>query len=106
SLDTEASAQVQRLAEMQAQRNIYASERDALAALLDEVRNSPVEDDAPSPYRRLMGFPSLIRNQSASELLRSLTAVENERAHLLRTLTERHDDVIILTARIHELEDQ
>src|SRR5690606_5409468 len=38
SLETEASAQVQRLAELQAQRNIYASERDALAALLDEVR--------------------------------------------------------------------
>ena len=106
SLETEASAQVQRLAEMQAQRNVYASERDALASLLDEVRNTPVEEGAPSPYRRLMGFPSLIRNQSAAELLRSLTAVENERANLLRTLTERHDDVIILTARIHELEDQ
>ena len=106
SLETEASAQVQRLAELQAQRNIYASERDALAALLEEVRNTPVEEGGPSPYRRLMGFPSLLRNQAASELLRSLAQVENERADLLRTLTEQHDDVIVLTARIRELEDQ
>src|SRR5690606_3289666 len=106
SLETEASAQVQRLAELQAQRNIYASERDALAALLEEVRNTPVEEGDPSPYRRLMGFPSLLRNQAASELLRSLAQVENERADLLRNFTEQHQDVVILTTRVRELEDQ
>src|SRR5690606_20006809 len=102
----EASAQVQRLAELQAQRNIYASERDALAALLEEVRNTPVEEGDPSPYRRLMGFPSLLRNQAASELLRSLAQVENERADLLRNFTEQHHDVVILTTRVRELENQ
>lgn len=106
SLETEASAQVQRLAELQAQRNIYASERDALAALLEEVRNTPVEEGDPSPYRRLMGFPSLLRNQAASELLRSLAQVENERADLLRNFTEQHHDVVILTTRVRELENQ
>src|SRR5690606_11523511 len=105
SLETEASAQVQRLAELQAQRNIYASERDALAALLEEALKTPVAEDAPSPYRRLMGFPSLLRNQAAAELLRSLTQVENERAALLRTSTERHPDVIVLTTRIREIEE-
>ena len=106
SLETEASAQVQRLAELQAQRNLYASERDALAALLEEALRTPVEEGAPSPYRRLMGFPSLLRNQAAAELLRSLTQVENERAALLRTSTERHPDVIVLTTRIREIEEQ
>ncbi|HEX6940747.1 MAG TPA: polysaccharide biosynthesis tyrosine autokinase [Longimicrobiales bacterium] len=107
SLETEASAQVQQLAELQAQRNAYDAERAALAALLEEVRSAPAgAAGEPSPFRRLMGFPSLLRNQAASELLRSLAEVENQRANLLRTLTMQHPDVQILTGRIRELENQ
>ncbi|HEX7118531.1 MAG TPA: polysaccharide biosynthesis tyrosine autokinase [Longimicrobiales bacterium] len=107
SLEAEATSQVQQLSELQAQRLTYEAERAALAELLEDVRNSgAVREGEASPFRRLMGFPSLLRNAAASELFRSLAEVENQRANLLRTLTPEHPDVQVLTARIRELENQ
>lgn len=107
SLEAEASAQVSRLADLQAQRNALDAERAALAKLLDDVRAAGARDPAgPSPFRRLVAFPSLLRNQAASELLRSIATVENERAELLKRRTLADPDVQILTERIRELEEQ
>lgn len=107
SLESEASAQVSRLADLQAQRNELDAERAALAKLLRDVRASADNDPAgPSPFRRLVAFPSLLRNQAASELLRSITTVENERAELLKRHTFAHPDVQVLTERVKELEEQ
>lgn len=104
SLEAEASAQVRELAQLQAQRNQLNAERAALAELLEEVRAG--DDDSASGYRRLIAFPSLLRNQAASELLRSLSVVENEHAELLKRRTARDPDVQVLATRIAELEDQ
>jgi len=107
SLEAEASAQVSRLADLQAQRNALDAERAALAKLLDDVRAAGARDPAgPSPFRRLVAFPSLLRNQAASELLRSIATVENERAELLKRRTLADPDVQVMTARIRELEEQ
>lgn len=106
SLQTEASEQVRELTQLQAQRNQLDAERAALEALLAEVRALAPEPGGPSPYRRLIGFPSLFRNQAASALLQSLTTVENERTELLKRRTFKDPDVQILTARIYELEEQ
>lgn len=108
SLEAEATAQVKRLAEMQAQRDMVEAERAALVKLVREVEGSSpaARGVEASPYRRLMAFPTLLRNAAASELLRLLAEVENARASLLNRRTLQDPDVQVLTVRIHELEDQ
>jgi tyrosine-protein kinase Etk/Wzc len=108
SLEAQATTQVTRLADLQAERNALETERAALASLLDEVESAATgaSPSTPSPYRRLVAFPSLFRNQATSELLRSLTALENERAQLLNRRTAAHPDVAVLSERIRELEQQ
>lgn len=110
SLQAEASAQVQQLARLQADRNALDAERGALQQLLDginrETANRPVRKGEPSPYRRLIAFPSLLQNQAASQILQTLNTIENQRSELLRRRTMEDPDVQSLTARIEELEDQ
>src|SRR5690606_18099791 len=56
SFEFEAEAQMQRLAQMQAERDLLDSEREALQELLSEVRATAAsrtpDSDGPSPYRR------------------------------------------------------
>ena len=110
SLQAEASAQVTQLARLQADRNALDSERGALQQLLDginrEAAKDPVRRGEPSPYRRLIAFPSLLQNAAASQLLQSMNAIENDRSELLRRRTVQDPDVESLTSRIEELEDQ
>lgn len=108
NLEAEASAQVGQLAQLQAQRNQLDAERGALQALVDEIRSErqvqgPLD---PSPFRRLISFPSLFRNAATSELLRSLNELESQRAELLRRRTVEDPDVESMTLRIRELEEQ
>lgn len=116
----EADAQVKRLVELKAERDRVDAERGALARLLAEVEGAgaarvpgaPVAGleagvgVAPSPYRRLLGFPTLLRNPAASELLRVLAELENQRSSLLIRRTLEDPDVKVLTARIGEVEEQ
>ncbi|HEX5831580.1 MAG TPA: polysaccharide biosynthesis tyrosine autokinase, partial [Gemmatimonadaceae bacterium] len=108
SLPEEASTQVMRLAELQAERNSIAAEREALGTLLEQVEEEARSRraDEESPYRRLLAFPTLLRNPAASELLRTLATVENQRAELLMRRTSQDPDVRQLTTRIGELEEQ
>ena len=110
SLEAEASAQVTQLARLQADRNVLDAERGALQQLLDginqEAADDPVRRGEPSPYRRLIAFPSLLRNAAASQMLQSLNTLENQRAELLRRRTMEDPDVESLTSRVEELEAQ
>ena len=110
SLAAEASAQVTQLARLQADRNGLDAERGALQQLLEainrELVRNPVRRGEASPYRRLVAFPSLLRNQAASQILQSMSTIENERAVLLRRRTIEDPDVESLTSRIEELEVQ
>jgi polysaccharide biosynthesis transport protein len=103
------TSQVQRLVEMQAERSRIESERSALARLLAQVNKAAQQPPKPgeaSPYRRLIAFPTLLRNEAVSDLLRSISSVEDERAKLLTRRTAADPDVAMLTARVDELEDQ
>jgi tyrosine-protein kinase Etk/Wzc len=108
SIEAEATAQVTQLVRIQADRMVVNAERAALQALMDDVeREAAVADpDEPSPYRRLISFPSLLGNQAASELLRILNEIENRRSELLQRRTMEDPDVLNLTGRIHEIEHQ
>jgi len=93
---------------MQAQRNQIDAERGALQDLVDEVEQEAdtANPASPSPYVRLISFPTLFQNQAASELLRSLDEANSARSDLLKQRTMQDPDVIVLTDRIHDIERQ
>ena len=59
-----------------------------------------------SSYRALLAFPSLLRNQSTSTMLTTLSALETERSQLLMRRTPADPDVQALSARIGQVEGQ
>jgi tyrosine-protein kinase Etk/Wzc len=108
SIRAEADAQVTQMAALQANRNTIEAERKALQQLVDAVDQEAALADpaAPSPYTKLMSFPTLIRNQAVSELLRTLNEAVSTRSLLLQRRTLQDPDVMNLTGRIHEIEEQ
>lgn len=106
--EAQATAAVEQLAEIQARRDLLASERRALLALLDEIRAEDVPDDpqAESPFRRLVFFPTLLQNTATAELLRLLGELENDRAALYDRRTATAREVEVLSERIRGLEAQ
>ncbi len=107
-LQAEAGAQVTRLASLQAERSALDVERSSLAKLLGEVQAEDKirKPDDPSPYRRLLSFPTLLKSGIASQYLVSLGQLEDQRAALLTRRTAEAPEVQALTARIHDVEGQ
>lgn len=105
NLPEEASAQVRRLAELQADHDRLRSEREALSGLLSRVSRNSGEASAGS-YRQLASFPVFLSNRAVQDILQSLTALENRRTELLVLRTPTDPDVQGLDARIGELEMQ
>jgi tyrosine-protein kinase Etk/Wzc len=108
SIRAEADAQVTNMSEMQAARNVIEAERAALRTMVNAIdQEAALAGPAdPSPYTKLMSFPTIIRNQAATELLRSLNDQVTERSLLLRRRLMEDEDVMTLTSRIEELELQ
>jgi tyrosine-protein kinase Etk/Wzc len=108
SLPDEATSDVTHLAELQADRNTVGAERDALSSLMADVTAQAARQrpDQPSPYRRLIAFPTLLKNNTASELLASLATVEDERTALLTRRTAKDPDVLTLSTRIDQIDQQ
>jgi capsular exopolysaccharide synthesis family protein len=104
----EASSQVARLVMKESERSSLEAERAAFNQTLEQVTQAAATrpDGSPSPYRRLLAFPTLLKNQAATGLLASLDNVENNRTALLVRRTAEDPDVKILSGRIDEIEDQ
>jgi capsular exopolysaccharide synthesis family protein len=105
-LQVEGSTQVAHLAEVQAQRDLLRAEHTSLAALLGEAARAAAEQapGAPSPFRRLAAFPTLMRNQTTADYLASLSRLEERRADLLTRRLPTDEEVVRLTLRIEEVE--
>ncbi len=104
--EEQASAQVRRIAELQATEDALEVERTALAALLARIA-SPAANSLDQPaWRQLATFPSFISNGAVQDVLQTLTTLENERAELLGRRTETNRDVRVLDERIAELRGQ
>ncbi|MEA2714830.1 MAG: tyrosine-protein kinase Etk/Wzc [Gemmatimonadales bacterium] len=108
SADVEANGQVNRMVQMQAERGLVEAERSALARLIDSIdtkaaRRAPEE---PSPYSKAVAFPTLLRSRAADELLRSLSAAQDERRALLTRRTTKDPDVKAISERIGDIEQQ
>jgi capsular exopolysaccharide synthesis family protein len=106
--EEEARTQVKRLAQVQADRGAVEAERQALALLVEQMRSDSAQalPGGQAKSRGLISFPTLFRNQAASELLGALAQVENERSSLLVRRKPEDPDVQVLTARIRELDAQ
>jgi capsular exopolysaccharide synthesis family protein len=104
----QASAEVTRLAKLQADLAGVRAERDAFASLVLQFRQDTAANTLSEQgvSRRLMAFPSLLSNQSASVLLGALAQAEGERAKLLIRRTPADSDVQVLTRRTREIETQ
>jgi capsular exopolysaccharide synthesis family protein len=103
-LEAEATEQVARLAQLQAQRDEVQSELTALNSLLAEAEagaTGPV-----NPYRQLASFPFFLSNRAVQDLLGSLMTLEDRRAELLVRRTPDNLDVQGIDARVSELETQ
>jgi len=106
--EAEASNQVSRLVSMQTQRGLIDNERTALSALLADVDTQAAshKPGEPSPYRRLLAFPTLLQSQAATGLLQSLATAEDQYKALLARRTPQDPDVQALDGRIKELEHE
>jgi tyrosine-protein kinase Etk/Wzc len=108
SIPDQASSEVRRSAELQAELGSLRAESSSLATLLAEVQASAANTapGSPSPYRDLVAFPTLLRNQTAAGLLSSIGAAEDRRAELLTRRDPEDSDVKVVTTRIRQLESQ
>jgi capsular exopolysaccharide synthesis family protein len=100
AMKAQAESQVARLADMKAQRDLFDAERRSLAALVTGGRSSS------DSFRDVVGFHTILKSPSGSELLRALNEAENVRAQMLQRYTMNDPDVMMQTQRIEELEDQ
>jgi capsular exopolysaccharide synthesis family protein len=100
-LDTEATTGIERLARFQAERDLAETERTALARTMGRL-----DAEQGSVARRLMYFPTLLRNASTAHSMATLTEMENRRSALLEMRTPEDPEVVVLTQRIRELEQE
>ena len=105
NLEAEGTAQVRRLAEMQAQRDLLEAERSSLIKLIRDTDGTATDAD-PALYRRMFAFPTLLKNPAVGTLLTSLSELQNERAGLLGKSTPNDPTVIAITERIEEMESE
>jgi polysaccharide biosynthesis transport protein len=104
-LPTERSTQVRRMADLQAERASLDVERTALSQIVEEIRASGIARSEFEPtYRRLVAFPGLLRSSATSDIVRSISRFEDQKAELLVRRQPNDPDVRALTSRIEQLE--
>ncbi len=104
--EEQATAQVKRIAALNAQLDVITVERAALARLLAIVEPRARNSRDPAAYRQLATFPSLITNRAIQDLLQSLLELENKRAELGTRRTDANDEMRAFGSRIAEIEQQ
>jgi capsular exopolysaccharide synthesis family protein len=102
----EASEQVQRLAQLQAEHDQLRSERQALGSLLARVEAAPQAPGEALSYRQLAAFPTFLSNRAVQDIMQALTGLENQRSELMVRRTDESVDVQGIDRRIRELELQ
>lgn len=104
ALEARATTEVQYLAGLRAQREQLEAERTALANLIATTER----EGGAGKYRDLASYPSFLEGQTqvVSELVQTLVELENRRADLAVTRTERNPDIIAIDVRISDLEEQ
>lgn len=105
NLPEQSRTQIERLASLQAQRSTLETERSALARAVDQAKSSPDPQGA-SRFREVLAFPTLLKDQATSQILGSLTVLEDRRAEMLTRRSANDPEVQALTERATELEER
>jgi len=82
------------------------TERQALERLVMERTSQPSRAGAPSPWRDILAFPSVVRNEAAASILSNLIEADSKVAELLVRRVETDPDVIASQKRVGDLETQ
>lgn len=104
--EEQAGLQVKRIALLDTRIDAVRIERNALARLLDLIRQRARGGADPMAYRQLATFPSLISNGGIQDLLKALVDLETTRSTLAVTRTESNVEIQQLSARIADLDQQ
>lgn len=104
ALDAQAGEGVVQAVGLQASRRELAAEREALAALIDQVESG---GGGPARYRELASFPTFLQSTDlVSSLMESLVELENRRTDLAVRRTEVDPELVAVDARIADIESQ
>ena len=116
ALDEQASEEVRRLAELEAERQSIERERVALAGLVDRVESGAATastgagggggTERRAGYRELASFPTFLQQGPVSQLVSALVDLENERGELVRRRSDSSPEVVAIDRRIGEIEGQ
>lgn len=101
--EARAVEETRNLAAFRAQREQVEAERAALAGLIRETESGA---GGTSRYRNLASYPTLMGSGNVTGLLSSLNELEDRRAELTVTRTERNPDVVAVDQRIEAIERQ
>ncbi len=104
--EDQATAQIERVSAISTKVDALSTERNALARMLELIRQRSQGGSDVSAYRQLATFPSLITNGSIQDMLRTLGDLENRRAELGVRRTEANVEYKVLTDRITAIEQQ
>lgn len=104
--EDQATAQIERIAEIQVMRDALEVERASLTAMLEVLTSREPRPGEETPFRALASFPSFITNDGVQQLLLSLIDLENQRSTLLIRRSEANADVAALQGRIQGIEEQ
>lgn len=105
SLPDEATSAVNQNTDLSTMRAKVEAERSALQRVLSEADASR-DSSAPSPYRRLAAFPTLVNNPTVSDLLHTLNELETQQAQILLRRTPTDPDAKAISSRIADVDGQ
>ena len=108
--EQEAIQQVNRIAQLRLREDALNVDRGGLADLLAvvEARVGAGSQDSPEAgaFDRLATYPSFASHGGMQNILRAIQDLESQRSMLQRRRTDQNQDVLQLTERIRDLEDQ
>ena len=104
--EAQATAQIERIAEVQVLRDALQVEHASLTEMLESLASLEPRPGEETPFRALASFPSFITNEGVQQLLLSLIDLENQRSDLLTRRSEANADVAALQGRIRSIEEQ
>jgi capsular exopolysaccharide synthesis family protein len=104
SIEAEARASIAGLGELKADRDGLAAEAAALERVLAELGGDVA--DRPAQERRALAFPTLLRIPATSQLLMTLSELEDQRARTLMEYRASDPRVASIHERIREVEQQ
>ena len=103
ALDARAAQEVGQYGSFRAQRDELIAQQAALRQLINQIETQP-----DGQGRDFASLPTFIQNGNPviGNLVGSLVELENRRAELAKTRTERNPDIVAIDTRIGEIEEQ